>query len=212
MEDILQYIKHISQEKEVLMMEFFTNELTDLKHQSEVTFEHSLRVATLSQQFCQWLGLKQETVDLVYKACLIHDLGKLAMTDLVHLNRRLESSEFETIKQHPTIGLEYVTSNHSYLELSEDVQLLVSHIVKHHHERFDGKGYPSNLAGEAIPFLARVVAICDSFDAMSNKRGYNEPSVDYALQEIRECAGTQFDPVLAKEFLQFYGEPTTRVQ
>ena len=212
MEDNLQYLEHISQEKEVLTMEFFINELTELKHESEVTFEHSIRVANLSRQFCQWLGLQKETVDIVHKACLIHDLGKLAMTEIVHLNRSLNSSEFDRIKQHPTIGLEYVTSKHAYLDLSEDERILTAQIVKHHHERFDGRGYPSNLAGEEIPFLVRIVAICDSFDAMSNKRGYNDPSVDYALKEIEDCAGTQFDPVLAKEFLQFYGEPTSRVQ
>lgn len=108
---------------------------------------------------------------------------------------RLDDDEYSEIKNHPAIGAHILSNATIFNEIIP--------IVKHHHERFDGNGYPSKLKGENIPYLARITSLADSFDAMTSKRSYRDClSLDIVKEEIRKNSGTQFDPKIAEVFLQ----------
>ncbi|MDC3412925.1 HD-GYP domain-containing protein [Terrihalobacillus insolitus] len=129
------------------------------------TFEHSRRVSQQSKAFAEWLHLESELVTAIYYGSLLHDIGKLAINDRV-LNKRgkLSQDEYEYVKTHPLLGEQILRP----LQLSETIL----NIVRHHHERWDGYGYPMKLAEKQIPFEARLVCIIDAFDAMMVKRPY----------------------------------------
>jgi HD-GYP domain-containing protein (c-di-GMP phosphodiesterase class II) len=129
-------------------------------------------------------------------AGLLHDVGKIGVPEAVLQKAgRLTAEEFELIKKHPAIGA----------KILQDVKQIREIIpgVLHHHEHFDGKGYPANLAGEAIPLLGRIICLADSFDAMTSSRTYRKAlPLEVALCEIRRCSGTHFDPAMAEVFLR----------
>lgn len=158
---------------------------------------HSKRVTEWAVLFGRWLGLQPQQVDNLHVGGLMHDLGKIAVPDeVLRKPQVLSPEEFELIKLHPVKGAEIL----SRASLPWDV----IPIVLHHHERWDGKGYPHGLRGEEIPFLARVVAILDAFDAMISDRAYRPAMpVEEALRRVISDAGKQFDPVLASSFVQF---------
>ena len=107
---------------------------------------------------------------------------------------KLSDEEYSQIKNHPTIGAHMLGDAAVFKDIIP--------IVKHHHERFDGRGYPSQLAGENIPFIARIAAVADTFDAMTSKRTYRDAlPLSVVKEEIEKCSGTQFDPKIAKVFL-----------
>lgn len=159
------------------------------------TCGHSRRVAYLGERLALAAGATPEQAERVRISGLVHDVGKIGVPEAV-LGKagRLTDHEFELIKQHPVIG-------HKILR---DIPQLVDVLpgVLYHHERYDGKGYPDGLSGEQIPWVARVLGICDTFDAMSSTRSYR-PAMprEKALSEIKRCAGSQFDPQLAELFL-----------
>ena len=106
----------------------------------------------------------------------------------------MSDEEYSQIKNHPMIGVHMLGDAAIFTDILP--------IVKHHHERYDGRGYPSQLAGEAIPYVARIAAVADTFDAMTSKRSYrNSLPIDVVRAEIERCSGTQFDPNIAKVFL-----------
>ena len=125
----------------------------------------------------------------------LHDIGKVGVPEQILCKRGpLTDAEWEVMRAHPTIGAQIV----------EPIQFLQGavDIIRHHHERFDGAGYPDGLRGEEIPLPARIFAVADSFDAMTSDRPYRDAMpVEQALDEVRIGAGTQFDPEVAKEFL-----------
>jgi putative nucleotidyltransferase with HDIG domain len=137
---------------------------------------------------------------LITHAALLHDIGKMGISDSV-LGKpgKLTEEEFEIIKQHPVIGARILMqSNYTH----EMVQ-----IVLHHHERYDGRGYPEGLKGEDIPIGARVIAIADSIDAMTSKRVYRDAmSLDYCREEIEKNLGTMYDPAIGKVVLEHWDE------
>lgn len=156
---------------------------------------HSERVAMLSKQLALAAGLGEEVAERLHICGIVHDVGKIGVPELV-LGKpgRLSDEEFGFIKLHPEIG-------HTILK---DIPLLEDILpgVMHHHERYDGKGYPSCLAGENIPLYARIIALADTFDAMSSTRSYRSAMPrEKVLAEFARCAGTQFDPALAAAFL-----------
>jgi len=159
------------------------------------TCGHSRRVAYLGEILALAAGATAEQAERVRISGLVHDVGKIGVPEAV-LGKagRLTDDEFELIKQHPVIG-------HKILR---DIPQLVDVLpgVLYHHERYDGKGYPDGLSGEQIPWVARVLGICDTFDAMSSTRSYR-PAMprEKVLSEIQRCAGSQFDPELAAAFL-----------
>lgn len=164
----------------------------------QYTAEHSKNVARLMVGLAEYVQLPVEDVTIAYVVGVVHDVGKVNVPDHI-LNKpgRLTDEEFAVIRQHPDVGA----------DLLEEVNGLkkVAEIVRHHHERYDGQGYGTGLAGEAIPFFSRMLAVCDSFDAMTTARCYRkEPfSIATALEEISRCAGAQFDPVISRYFIDF---------
>ena len=131
---------------------------------------------------------------------MLHDIGKIGIPDEI-LNKpgKLTAAEYETVKEHAYRGYEILKKVKKQTFLAEG--------AKYHHERFDGKGYPTNLAGTKIPWVARIISVADAFDAMSSTRPYRKklPMVEI-VEEIKKCSGTQFDPVVTKAFLDLYEE------
>jgi len=141
------------------------------------------------------LGWPSERLEELQNVAFLHDIGKIGVSDRVLLKAGpLTSEEWELVRQHPGISAEIVRPLF-------DSELVAS--VRHHHERFDGKGYPDGLAGEAIPLVARAMCVVDCYDAMSCRRPYR-PALSYrqCLAELRRCAGTQFDPEMVAAFLR----------
>jgi HD-GYP domain-containing protein (c-di-GMP phosphodiesterase class II) len=160
------------------------------------TCGHSERVAWLSRQLAHAAGVDESTVERVYLSALVHDVGKIGVPEAVLCKPgRLTDPEFLMIKAHPEIGA------HILRDIRQMRDLIPG--VLHHHERYDGRGYPHALAGEAIPLFGRLICLADSFDAMSSNRTYRSAlSHEKVLSEIERCAGTQFDPALAGVFLK----------
>src|SRR4051812_8127204 len=160
------------------------------------TCGHSERVALVSRHLAAQAGLSDRDVEQVYMGGLLHDVGKIGVPEAVlQKTGRLTNEEFDQIKRHPAIGA----------KILQDVKQIREIIpgVLHHHERYDGKGYPANLAGHNIPLMGRIICLADCFDAMTSSRTYRKAlPLEVALNEIRRCSGTQFDPALAEVFLR----------
>src|SRR6185436_153659 len=160
------------------------------------TCGHSERVALLSRLLAKEAGYPEQLVERVYMAGLLHDVGKIGVPEAVlQKSGKLTDEEFAQIKKHPEIGA----------RILRDIKQIEDIIpgVMHHHERYDGKGYPSGLAGENIPLMGRIICLADCFDAMTSSRTYRKAlPLEVALTEIRRCSGTQFDPVLSDAFLK----------
>ncbi len=158
------------------------------------TCGHSERVAWGTRMLAVEAGLDAHTVERIYLSALVHDVGKIGIPESVLCKPgRLTDEEFEIIKTHPEIGVKILQ------EVNQMQDLLPG--VLHHHERFDGKGYPHRLSGEQIPLFGRIICLADSFDAMSSYRTYRDGMpLEKVLAEIERCAGTQFDPDLAAMF------------
>ena len=156
---------------------------------------HSDRVSEFSVLIGKKLGLDEETLHILKIGGLFHDIGKIGIPDSILLKEsKLSDEEYSQIKNHPTIGAHMLGDAAVFKDIIP--------IVKHHHERFDGKGYPSQLSGENIPFIARITAVADTFDAMTSKRTYRDAlPLSVVKAEIEKCSGTQFDPQVAKAFL-----------
>lgn len=156
---------------------------------------HSDRVAEFSVLIGKKLGLSENDLKTLRIGGLFHDIGKIGVPDsILQKTDKLTDDEYSQIKQHPNIGV-HILSNAS---IFNDILP----IVEYHHERYDGNGYPKRLAGENIPFLARIAAVADSFDAMASRRAYRDSlPLEKIISEFERCKGTQFDPKLADVFL-----------
>lgn len=161
------------------------------------TSGHATRVEEYAVGLAEFHGLPFNTVQDIKTAAVLHDIGKLGIDDSI-LNKasKLSQEEYELIMQHPSIGAEII-SNVDFLKK-------VTKMVKYHHERYDGGGYPEGLVGDEIPIEACILAIADAYDAMTSDRPYRRAlTQEEALNEISKNAGTQFHPVLAKKFVTF---------
>lgn len=156
---------------------------------------HSDRVSAFSVLIGKKMNLPESDIELLKIGGLFHDIGKIGIPDSILLKPgKLTDDEYSEIKNHPNIGAHILGNTTFFKDIIP--------IVKHHHERFDGRGYPSRLQGEEIPLLARIAAVADTFDAMTSKRVYRDAIVMQSVKdEIRNCKGTQFDPVVADAFL-----------
>ena len=156
---------------------------------------HSDRVSEYSVLIGKKLGLDEKTLHILKIGGLFHDIGKIGIPDSILLKEsKLSDEEYSQIKNHPMIGVHMLGDATIFTDILP--------IVKHHHERYDGRGYPSQLVGEDIPYVARIAAVADTFDAMTSKRSYRDSlPIDVVRAEIERCSGTQFDPNIAKVFL-----------
>jgi PAS domain S-box-containing protein/putative nucleotidyltransferase with HDIG domain len=157
---------------------------------------HSERVTSYSLSIARELGLKEKDLEDLRTAALLHDIGKIGTYDVI-LDKpdRLDAEELALIRTHPVKGEEI-------LKPIKQLRSLLP-IIRHHHERLDGGGYPDGLKDKEIPFLAKIITVADSFDSMTSDRPYRPaPPRDYAVSEIKRCSGTQFDPVAAGAFLR----------
>lgn len=165
--------------------------------------EHFQKVSRLAAQIAMQMRLPKEEIEEVRVAGIVHDIGKAHLPEPLRLNlRRLTAEEFEIMKNHADWGARMLEP------LGEDG---LARIVRHHHERFDGMGYPDHLRGEQIPLGARIVALAECFDSMVSDQGYKaRRTFDGAVAEVRRCSGTQFDPNVVVAFLeqiQTQGDP-----
>jgi putative nucleotidyltransferase with HDIG domain len=162
------------------------------------TAEHSLRVANMVERTARYLGLSVRDADAVHIAAHLHDIGKIGIPDAVlHKGARRTPEEHAVLREHARIGAEIVGSVPSLAP--------VAAMIRSHHERWDGAGYPDGLAGDEIPFGARVIAVCDSIDAMMGPRLAKTPLDSAACRaQIAEGAGRAYDPRVARTVLDHW--------
>lgn len=164
------------------------------------THGHSVRVSRHSARIARELGCDEDFVGQIELGGTVHDIGKIGVRESV-LNKpgALTDEEYQHIMTHPLVGwriLSPLLSDHP----------VALNVVRHHHERWDGRGLPDGLAGEQIPFEARIAAVADTFDAMTSRRPYRPgASADAALGELKRCSGTQFDPRAVEAFAALLG-------
>ena len=167
---------------------------------------HSDRVSEYSVLIGEKLGLPEEQIKTLRVGGLFHDIGKIGIPDSILLKPgKLTDDEYSEIKNHPAIGAHILGSAKIFQDIIP--------IVKHHHEKYDGNGYPSRLKGEEIPYLARIAAVADTFDAMTSRRSYRGPiDVEQVKEEIKRCEGTQFDPQIAEAFLDILNNEFEKIK
>lgn len=204
-------IKSIKQMREIKRI---NDELSDAKDQLEraylesiqtlrytveakdtYTRGHSDRVSEFAVLIGQKMGLSEAELKTLKIGGLFHDIGKIGIPDSILLKEtRLSDDEYSEIKHHPSIGAHILSNATIFADIIP--------IVKYHHERYDGRGYPENLVGENIPLLARITTVADAFDAMSSRRTYrNNLDIETIKEEFRKNRGTQFDPKIDDVFL-----------
>jgi putative nucleotidyltransferase with HDIG domain len=159
---------------------------------------HSQHVTRYSILIAERLGLQPKRIELIHKAGLLHDIGKLGIPDSILLKPGpLTSQEYNTIKMHTTLGAEILEKSHSLRDLVP--------VIRHHHERFDGTGYPGGLHESQIPLEARIISVADAIEAMASDRPYRKAlSFKEILEELRDHAGTQFDPLIVEAVLEVF--------
>jgi len=160
------------------------------------TYGHSMRVSRISALIAEDLGLSARAVDEVMAASLLHDIGKIGISDnILAKPARLTKKEFEIISRHPEKGVEI-------LEPLKQFDVLCPAIL-HHHERYDGSGYPARLSGENIPLAARIISVADTYDAILSNRPYRLAGPhEQAMLVLRTCSGKQFDPQVVNAFIR----------
>ncbi len=165
-----------------------------LENKDPYTRFHSHSVAKWSRMIGRRVGLCEEDLDQLAMAACFHDFGKIGVPeDILCKATRLTEEEFEIMKKHPTIARDLLSS----LEVLSDLLPAITH----HHERWDGRGYPDGLVGDQSPLWARIIALADAYDTMASRRYYKEPyTMERIKQELEKCRGTQFDPVLVDHF------------
>ena len=164
------------------------------------TGEHSRRVTRIALRLGRAAGLSAPALRLLEFASLTHDVGKIGVPEAtLRKAGGLTAEEWVEMRRHPVVSAEIVAHISDFRE--------VAAVVRHHHERYDGGGYPDGLTAERIPYLARVIALADTFDAMTTKRTYGNPVAPaQAMEIIRENLGSQFDPLLGRLFLTLDAE------
>lgn len=162
--------------------------------------KHSQRVSKICVKIGEKLNMTKNDLNLLKTISSLHDIGKIGIDDSI-LNKpgKLTKDEWKTIKTHPEVGYRILSATPEYSEIAFD--------ILSHHEKYDGTGYPRGLRGEDIPIRARIVSLADAYDAMISERPYRKSFTHQeALEEIKRCSGTQFDPKLVKIFVEFFSQ------
>ena len=193
-------IEHLEEQRKLSqrLFEQIANVLASaIDAKDEYTRGHSHRVAEYSEKIAREMGKSEEECKKIYYTALLHDVGKIGVSDrIITKNGKLTDEEYEIMKQHPVIGSQILSSVKDYPYLGIG--------ARYHHERYDGLGYPDGLKGEEIPEVARIISVADAYDAMTSNRSYRSafPQQD-VRDEIVKNAGTQFDPDMAKIMQHF---------
>jgi len=163
-----------------------------LEYYDKYTRGHSDRVARYALKIAERLNLDPETTKKIYWAGYLHDIGKIFVPqDILNKPGRFTEEEYSLVKIHP------VKSEELVLEIEDLAE--IARIIRHHHERWDGKGYPDGLSDDDIPLGSRILEIADAFEAMTSKRPYKRAlTLEEAIEELKRCSGTQFDPKLVE--------------
>jgi diguanylate cyclase (GGDEF)-like protein/putative nucleotidyltransferase with HDIG domain len=167
---------------------------------------HSARVADFAVAIAQDLAMPASQVEEIRQAALLHDIGKIGISErILHKPDKLTDEEYELIKTHADLGANLIDTSQSLRHLAP--------AVRHHHERWDGRGYPARLAGDEIPLEARILAVCDAAEVILSDRPYSPgQSLEAAIREVKRCAGTHFDPAIAASFARIAGKPAAATE
>lgn len=172
------------------------NMMNTLGAKSAETKEHAMRMTHLAHQLGDKINLSNEQLNKLSLLATLHDIGKTTISEKILTKPGdLSEEEWQIIKEHPERGYKIASATEEFAPIAK--------AILHHHEKWDGSGYPAGLKGREIPLLSRIIAIVDAFDVMTSGRPYKKPmSEEEALQEIEVCSGDQFDPELAEEFVE----------
>lgn len=191
------------QKMKEINMNIIRSLVSTIDAKDQYTSGHSQRVAEYATEIAKRMGKTEEEQQIVYYAGVLHDIGKIRVAeDVIDKPGELSDQEFDEMRVHPISGY-YILHN-----IKEDDR--VGNAAKYHHERFDGKGYPNGLIGDAIPEIARIIAVADAYDAMTSERSYRKVlPQDVVRDEIEKGKGTQFDPDIADIMIDIIDEDTT---
>jgi HD-GYP domain-containing protein (c-di-GMP phosphodiesterase class II) len=187
-----------NQKEQDNIISFITTLSSSIDARDHYTSFHSQNVAYYSRELGKAMNLPRKEYDNLYMGGLLHDFGKIGIPEKI-LNKpsKLTDEEYEQIKLHPQMGYDML-KHINYFRGN-----FILEMILHHHERYDGNGYPHGLKGENIPLVARIMAVVDAFDAMTSKRVYRDmKDLEYAMNQLERGKGSQFDPKIAEVFLQ----------
>ena len=161
-----------------------------VESRDKYTSGHSSRVADITQTIAKGMAIRELPLEIIHMAAHMHDIGKIGIPDeILAKPGKLNKKEWQIVKEHPMIGYQILSKSNALQEIAL--------IVLHHHERWDGKGYPSGLKGNDIPLGSRIITIADSIDSMLYKRPYKNPMTAHdCINELHNNSGSQFDPII----------------
>ena len=193
---ILDDLKKEIDEKDVALITSIKTLISVINAKDRYTYAHTEKVVIYSRLLAERLKLTEKDKKTLIYGAYMHDIGKINISkDILNKKMPLTGEEWRGLKEHSAEGVEIIRPVNS-------LQHIIP-LIAHHHERYDGNGYPDGLKGEGIPFLARVLTVVDSFDAMTSNRPYNKrKSYEEGIEELRRCSGTQFDPSIAETFIE----------
>lgn len=193
-------VRQLEQEREANYEETIFSLVNMIEHRDTYTAGHTSRVGYYSELIAREMGLDEDEIQKLKKAAVLHDIGKIATPDSVLLKPgKLSGLDYDLIKVHAYAGYEILSRINMYKDLAE--------IIRHHHERWDGNGYPDGLKGEEIPLLSRILTVADAFDAMTTNRIYKpRKEVKEALEEMKGLIGVQFSPEVVNAALKVLPE------
>jgi len=173
------------------------NILTNLESKSSEDQAHLDRMKSTAADFADFIDLNNNEKERLMLLAELHDLGKVsAPKELLNKKEELTKKEWEQLKEHSELGYKIAAASKEFASIAKE--------ILHHHEHWDGNGYPASLKKSNIPFLSRIIAIIDAFDVMIHKNIYSKKmNKNQALEELKQCAGTQFDPNLTEKFIEF---------
>ena len=187
-------------DRESIHSEMLTSLIRALQECDSDTEHHVRRTQLMGAELGKRIELTDIQQSKLSLLCLLHDIGKIGIPlEILNKPGKLSDEEWKILQSHTEKGYEIASSNNELRGIADE--------IRHHHERWDGKGYPDGLSRESIPLLSRVIAVVDAYDAMTNNRSYRHAiSASKAMAELRRCAGSQFDPFIVSEFLQMLKE------
>lgn len=199
-------LRNLNNQLENSQIEVLTRLAQATELRDDDTGQHTQRVAHLAASLAAYMNLQEEQVELIRRAALLHDVGKIGVSDSLLLKpSRLTTEEFESVKMHTTLGAALLADG-----VTPEVQL-AQQIALTHHECWNGSGYPQGLCRNEIPLESRILAVVDVFDALTHDRPYKKAwSTQDALREIANCSGSQFDPLVVNSFLEMLREQTAQ--